>query len=173
MKLTLNKTSETKSVFFLLPLTLVPKTYFNKAKAIYAFNSHKPELDHHVFVLFDTKEIETYYETTLNIQPFTSSFYATLGQISTIPVVGGDIISVEPVDGYLPTHNKFVSDLTTGLKNSYYLGSKYKSFVDKHGNTIWNTIDGAKPVETFVSNPNTLTVNKTGRSTNEPILLVE
>jgi len=60
VKLTINKQNETKSVFFLLPLTLVPKTYFNKAKAIYAFNSHKPELDHHVFVLFDTQEIETH-----------------------------------------------------------------------------------------------------------------
>jgi hypothetical protein len=116
-----------------------------------------------------TKQLQTYYETTLNIQPFTGSN----GLPSTPPTASGNIISVQPVDGYLPTHNKFVSDLTTGLKNSYYLGSKYKSFVDNNGNTIWNTIDGAKPVETFVSNPNTLTVNKTGRSTNEPILLVE
>ena len=111
-----------------------------------------------------TKQLQTYYETTLNIQPFSGS---------TIPTINGNIISVQPVDGYLPTHNKFVSDLTTGLKNSYYLGSKYQYFIDNNGNTIWNTIDGAKPVETFVSNPNTLTVNKTGRSTNEPILLVE
>jgi hypothetical protein len=111
-----------------------------------------------------TKQLQTYYETTLNIQPFSGS---------TIPTINGNIISVQPVDGYLPTHNKFVSDLTTGLKNSYYLGSKYEYFIDTNGNTIWNTIDGAKPVETFVSNPNTLTVNKTGRSTNEPILEVE
>jgi hypothetical protein len=116
-----------------------------------------------------TKELQTYYETSLNIQPFTGSN----GLPTSFPNVSGDVISVQLVDGYLPTHNKFVSDLTTGLKNSYYLGSKYESFIDGNGNTIWNTIDGAKPVETFVSNPNTLTVNKTGRSTNEPILLVE
>ena len=108
--------------------------------------------------------IQTYYETILNIQPFSGS---------TAPTASGNIVLVQPVDGYLPTHYKNVSDLTTGLKNSYYLGAKYEYFLDKNGNKVWNTIDGAAPVETFVSNPNTLTVNKTGRSTNEPILLVE
>jgi hypothetical protein len=97
----------------------------------------------------------TYTETTLNIQPFSGS---------TIPTIGGNIISVQAVDGYLPTHYKNVSDLTTGLINSYYKGSK---------NTAATTLDGASPIETFVSNPNTLVVNKTGRSTSEPILQVE
>jgi hypothetical protein len=97
----------------------------------------------------------TYTETTLNIQPFSGS---------TIPTVGGNIISVQAVDGYLPTHYRNVSDLTTGLINSYYKGSK---------NTAATTLDGASPIETFVSNPNTLVVNKTGRSTSEPILQVE
>ena len=109
-------------------------------------------------------DIESYTETTLNIQPFTSSFAATFGQISTIPVVGGNIISVKPVDGYLPTHYRNTSDLTTGMMNSYFKGSK---------NTAATTLDGSSPIETFVSNPNTLTVNKTGRSTSEPILEVE
>jgi hypothetical protein len=108
--------------------------------------------------------IQSYTETTLNIQPFTSSFYATLGQISTIPVVGGNIISVKPVDGYLPTHYRNTSDLTTGMMNSYFKGSK---------NTAATTLDGTPPIETFISNPNTLVVNKTGRSSNEPILEVE
>jgi hypothetical protein len=108
--------------------------------------------------------VESYTETTLNIQPFTSSFVATLGQVSQIPTVKGNIISVKPVDGYLPTHYKNTSDLTTGLINSYYKGSK---------NTAATTLDGSSPIETFISNPNTLTVNKTGRSTNEPILEVE
>jgi len=66
--------------------------------------------------------IQTYNETYLNIQPFTSSFAATLGQISTIPVVGGNIIVVKPVDGYLPTHYRNTSDLTTGMMNSYFKG---------------------------------------------------
>jgi hypothetical protein len=96
-----------------------------------------------------------YTETTLNIQPFSGS---------TIPTIKGSIIAVQPVDGYLPTHYRNVSDLTTGLINSYYKGSK---------NTAATTLDGTPPIETFVSNPNTLTVNKTGRSTSEPILEVE
>jgi hypothetical protein len=99
--------------------------------------------------------IQSYTETTLNIQPFSGS---------TIPTVKGNIISVKPVDGYLPTHYRNTSDLTTGMMNSYFKGSK---------NTAATTLDGSSPIETFVSNPNTLTVNKTGRSTSEPILEVE
>ena len=99
--------------------------------------------------------IQSYTETTLNIQPFGGS---------AIPTIKGNIIAVQPVDGYLPTHYRNVSDLTTGLINSYYKGSK---------NTAATTLDGTPPIETFVSNPNTLTVNKTGRSTAEPILEVE
>ena len=106
-----------------------------------------------------------YTETRLNIQPFSGSKVINPGT--------GSIIAVEKVDGYLPTHYRNTSDLTTGLQNSFYKGAGYKSFVDAKGRTIWNTIDGAPPVETFVSNPNTLTVNKTGRNTSEPILEVE
>jgi len=100
-------------------------------------------------------DIQSYTETTLNIQPFSGS---------TIPTVKDNIISVQPVDGYLPTHYKNVSDLTTGLINSYFKGCK---------NTAATTLDGTPPIEIFISNPNTLVVNKTGRSTNEPILEVE
>ena len=96
-----------------------------------------------------------YTETSLNIQPFSGS---------TIPTIKGSIIAVQPVDGYLPTHYRNTSDLTTGMMNSYFKGSK---------NTAATTLDGSSPIETFVSNPNTLTVNKTGRSTSEPILEVE
>jgi hypothetical protein len=100
-------------------------------------------------------DIQTYTETKLNIQPFSGS---------TIPTVKGNIIAVQPVDGYLPTHYRNTSDLTRGLQNSYFRGSK---------NTAATTLDGTPPIETFVSNPNTLTVNKTGRNTSEPILQVE
>ena len=99
--------------------------------------------------------IQTYTETKLNIQPFSGS---------VVPTVGGDIIAVKPVDGYLPTHYRNTSDLTRGLENSFFRGSK---------NTAATTLDGTPPVETFVSNPNTLTVNRTGRNTSEPILEVE
>jgi hypothetical protein len=98
---------------------------------------------------------QIYTETKLNIQPFSGS---------TIPVVKGNIIDVKPVNGYLPTHNKFTSDLTRGLQNSFFRGSK---------NTAATTLDGTPPIETFTSNPNTLKVNKAGRSANEPILETE
>ncbi len=100
-------------------------------------------------------DIQTYNETKLNIQPFSGS---------TIPTIQGNIIAVKPVNGYLPTHYRNTSDLTRGLENSFFKGSK---------NTAATTLDGTSPVETFVSNPNTLTVNRTGRNTSEPILEVE
>jgi hypothetical protein len=83
--------------------------------------------------------------------------------------VGGEfnkqiITNIKTIDGYLPTHYKNVGDLTTGLKNSYYKGSKQTS------NT---TIDGKSPVEIFVSNPTVLRVNKQGRVSGEPILEVD
>jgi len=98
---------------------------------------------------------QTYTETKLNIQPFSGS---------TIPTVNGNIIAVQPVNGYLPTHYRNTSDLTRGLENSFFRGSK---------NTAATTLDGSSPIETFISNPTTLTVNKTGRNTSEPILEVE
>jgi len=54
--------------------------------------------------------------------------------------------------------------LTRGLQNSFYKGSK---------NTAATTLDGSSPIETFISNPTTLTVNKTGRNNSEPILEVD
>lgn len=100
-------------------------------------------------------DTETYTETKLNIQPFSGS---------VVPSVGGKIISVENVDGYLRTHYRNTSDLTRGLENSFFRGSK---------NTAATTLDGSEPIETFTTNPNTLKVNKAGRDTSEPILEVE
>ena len=101
-------------------------------------------------------ELETYYETKLYIQPYSGSTTITAGK--------NNIVQVTAVDGYLPTHYRNTSDLTTGLQNSFFRGSK---------NTAATTLDGSSPVETFISNPTTLTVNKTGRNTAEPILEVE
>jgi len=96
-----------------------------------------------------------YTETKLNIQPFSGSVQ---------PVATGNIISVKPVSGYLGTHYRNTSDLTRGLQNSFYKGSK---------NTAATTLDGTPPVETFTTNPNTLRVNKAGRDASEPILEIE
>jgi hypothetical protein len=97
-----------------------------------------------------------YYETKLNVQPYSTSKVINAGT--------GSIVTVQKVNGYLPTHYRNTSDLTAGLQNSFFKGSK---------NTSATTIDGASPIETFISNPNILTVNKTGRNTSEPILEVE
>ena len=101
-------------------------------------------------------DIQTYYETRLNIQPFSGSKVINTGT--------GSIVEVTHLSGYLPTHYRNTSDLTIGLQNSFFRGSK---------NTAATTIDGASPIETFISNPNILTVNKAGRNTSEPILEVE
>ena len=55
-------------------------------------------------------------------------------------------------------------DLTTGLENSYFNGSKQ---------TARTTLDGSSPIQTFTTNPNTLKVNDGGRGSGEPILEVE
>jgi hypothetical protein len=99
-------------------------------------------------------------ELKLNLQPFTGSN----GLPTNPPTVAGNIISVSAVDGYLKTHYRNTTDLTTGMQNSYYKGSK---------NTAATTLDGTPPVEVFVTNPNTLRVNKAGRDVSEPILEVE
>lgn len=79
------------------------------------------------------------------------------------PVVGGNIVEVTPVNGYLPSHYSITGDLTTGLQTSWYGGSKQ---------TARTTTDGGSPVQTFSTNPNTLRVTDTGRGSGEPILIV-
>lgn len=98
---------------------------------------------------------QSFTEVELIVQPFGSS---------TLPTVSpnNNIIKVTPVDGYLPTHNRFTSDLTTGMQNAYYNGCK---------NTAATTLDGTEPIEVFVTNPNTVKVSK--RDMNEPILEVD
>lgn len=94
-------------------------------------------------------------ERVLSIQPYDGT---------TAPTTGGEIIDVLAIDGYLPTHYKFTQDNSTGLQNSFYNGCKITGI---------SPIDGKPVVEEFISNPGALTVNKFGRSSNEPILEVE
>lgn len=79
------------------------------------------------------------------------------------PTVGGNIVEVVPLNGYYPSHYRNVGDLTTGLQNSYYNGSKQ---------TNLTTLDAGPAVETFITNPNVLKVSDTGRGSGEPILEV-
>jgi len=50
--------TQNKSMFFLLPLTFIERKYFTKALNYYALNAHRPELDNHIFVIFDKDLID-------------------------------------------------------------------------------------------------------------------
>jgi hypothetical protein len=77
---------------------------------------------------------------------------------------GGKITNVIPLNGTFSTHYRLVEDLTTGMENSFFNGSKQ---------TEATTLDGGPAVVTFTTNPNTLKVSDTGRGSGEPILEVE
>ena len=76
----------------------------------------------------------------------------------------GTVVQVTPYQGYFPTHYRNTGDLTTGMENSYFRGSKQ---------TQATTLDGTPPIEIFTTNPNTLKVSDSGRGSGEPILEVE
>jgi hypothetical protein len=97
---------------------------------------------------------QSYVDTYINMQPITV----------TAPITSSGNINVTPLNGYASTHYRNTCDLTLGLMNSFYKGSK---------NTVATTLDGTPPVETFLTNPNTLKVNKAGRDSAEPILEIE
>jgi hypothetical protein len=101
----------------------------------------------------------TFYRYKVTLIPFPSGSVQ-----ATAPSVGGNIVEVIPLDGYFPSHYRNVGDLSTGLQNSWYNGSKQTSAT---------TLDGGSPVETFTTNPNTLRVNDAGRGSGEPILEVD
>ena len=83
---------------------------------------------------------------------------------STPPSVGNEITEVIPLNGYFPTHYRYKNNLSQGLKNSFFEGSKQ---------TVNTTPDGLSPVETITTNPNILRVADTGRGSGEPILEVD
>lgn len=87
-----------------------------------------------------------------------------LNYSQSAPTVSGNIVEVVPLDGYFPSHYRYVGDLPTGLQNSWYNGSKQ---------TSETTLDGTSPVLVFTTNPNQLRVNDTGRGSGEPILEVD
>jgi len=103
---------------------------------------------------------ETRFRHFINILPFTGSD----GNESTDPTVSGNIVAVTPLNGAFPTHYINTGDLTTGLENSFFRGSKL---------TAATTLDGSSPVQTFTTNPNTLKVSDSGRGSGEPILEVD
>ncbi len=53
-------TAYNTSLYFLLPFTFIPKSYFDKMTNCFALCSQKQNLDNHIFVLFDKDLIEDY-----------------------------------------------------------------------------------------------------------------
>lgn len=102
-----------------------------------------------------------FYRYKITIIPFPSG---SVPADPPAPSVSNNIVEVVPLNGYYPSHYKNVGDLSTGLQNSWYNGSKQTSLT---------TLDGNSPVETFTTNPNILKVNDTGRGSGEPILEVD
>lgn len=83
--------------------------------------------------------------------------------ISNSITLGNGIIEVKELNGYFPTHYRYVNNLSEGLKRSLFKGSVQTSAT---------TPDGLPAVEIFTTNPNILRVANTGRSSGEPILIV-
>ena len=101
------------------------------------------------------------YSTTTT---FEDKYYVSLLPFSGSISIGNDIVQVTAINGYLPTHYKFVNGLGEGLQRTFWKGSQQ---------TLATTPDGLSPVETFTTNPNILRVAKTGRGSGEPILEVD
>ena len=78
--------------------------------------------------------------------------------------VGGSVTEVTAVNGYLPTHYRYVNGLSEGMKRSFWKGSQQNAST---------TPDGLSPLEIFTTNPNVLKVANTGRGSGEPILIVD
>jgi len=95
----------------------------------------------------------TYYKYVVSVLPFS-------GSVS----LGNSIVGVTALNGYFPTHYKYVNNLSEGLHRSFHKGSQQ---------SVTTTPDGLSPVETFTTNPNILRVAKTGRGSGEPILEVD
>jgi len=77
---------------------------------------------------------------------------------------GKEIVEVTPLNGYFPSHYKFVKNHSLGFERSFFRGSQQ---------TTATTPDGLSPVETITTNPNILKVADTGRGSGEPILEVD
>ena len=83
---------------------------------------------------------------------------------SAPPSVGNNIVEVIPLNGYFSSHYRYKNNLSQGLQNSFFAGSKQ---------TPSTTPDGLDVVEIFTTNPNILRVANTGRGSGEPILEVD
>lgn len=129
-----------------------------KSKGVRAFLVTKQDT-----IIIPSASIDGIYTNVL-----TSSYHNEL-IIQDIGVSGSlvsdpKIIAIATASGYLPSHYIYKGSKHIGLQNLFYKGSKQ---------TDTTTIDGKAAVETFVTNPTVLRINKQGRNTTEPILEVD
>jgi len=110
-------------------------------------------------VVYDYLPI-TKYKYEVNILPFATGSYG----VPVTPSIGGDVVSVLPLNNYFYTHYKYKNNLGEGMIRSFWKGSIQDSTT---------TPDGLDAVETFSTNANILRVAKTGRGSGEPILEVD
>jgi hypothetical protein len=129
-----------------------------KSKGVRAFLVTKQDT-----IIIPSASIDGIYTNVL-----TSSYHNEL-IIQDIGVSGSlvsdpKIVAITTASGYLPSHYIYKGSKHIGLQNLFYKGSKQ---------TDTTTIDGKAAVETFVTNPTVLRINKQGRNTTEPILEVD
>jgi hypothetical protein len=129
-----------------------------KSKGIRAFLVTKKDT-----IIIPSASVDGIYTNVL-----TSSYHNEL-IIQDIGVSGSlasdpTIIGITTASGYLPSHYIYKGGKSIGLQNLFYKGSKQ---------TANTTIDGKDAVETFITNPTVLRINKQGRNTSEPILEVD
>ena len=129
-----------------------------KSKGVRAFLVTKQDT-----IIIPSASVDGIYTNVL-----TSSYHNEL-IIQDIGVSGSlasdpNIIGITTASGYLPSHYIYKGGKSIGLQNLFYKGSKQ---------TANTTIDGKDAIETFITNPTVLRINKQGRNTSEPILEVD
>ena len=129
-----------------------------KSKGVRAFLVTKQDT-----IIIPSASVDGIYTNVL-----TSSYHNEL-IIQDIGVSGSlasdpKIVGITTASGYLPSHYIYKGGKSIGLQNLFYKGSKQ---------TANTTIDGKDAIETFITNPTVLRINKQGRNTSEPILEVD
>jgi hypothetical protein len=105
-----------------------------------------------------------------SIPPGGKLFY-TINNLTSTPKLSTTIlmyyfaIQIEPrvPFGYLRKHYRFFRDNSTATKRRNYLGCKFSIVrFSSDGDPIYDTIDGLPPVQVFLSEGSTVTVNQSG-----------
>jgi hypothetical protein len=129
-----------------------------KSKGIRAFLVTKKDT-----IIIPSSSVDGIYTNVLTSSYHNELIIQDIG-VSASLASDPNIIGITTASGYLPSHYIYKSGKSIGLQNLFYKGSKQ---------TTNTTIDGKDAVETFITNPTVLRINKQGRNTSEPILEVD